>query len=56
MAYAEAGRFKDAQTTVERALQIAAMARTQKTVPEMQQRLQLYQNGKPDRENFAKTP
>jgi tetratricopeptide (TPR) repeat protein len=56
MAYAEAGRFKDAQTTVERALQIAAMARTQKTVPEMQQRLQLYQNGKPYRENFAKTP
>ncbi len=55
MAYAEAGRFKDAQTTIQRALQVAAMASAEKTVPEMQQRLQLYQSDKAYREDFSKT-
>jgi protein O-mannosyl-transferase len=55
MAYAEAGRFKDAQATVQRAIQIATSAGAQKTIPEMQQRLQLYQHDKPYREDFSKT-
>lgn len=55
MAYAEAGRFKDAQTTVQRAIQVATLSGAQKNLPEMQQRLQLYQDGKPYREDWAKT-
>jgi len=55
MAYAEAGRFKDAQSTVQRAIQIATSAGAQKTIPEMQQRLELYQHDKPYREDFSKT-
>ena len=54
MAYAEAGRFKDAQTAVQKAIQAAATLGAQKTVPEMQERLHLYQNGQPYREDFSK--
>jgi tetratricopeptide (TPR) repeat protein len=55
MAYAEAGRFKDAQATVQRALQVAAAAGAQKTVSDMQGRLQLYQSDRAYREDFGKT-
>ena len=54
MAYAEAGRFKDAQNTVQKAIELATAAGAQKTLPEMQQRLQLYQGDRPYREDFAK--
>ncbi len=54
MAYAEAGRFNDAQAAVQRALQAAAALGAQKTVPEMKERLQLYQSGRPYREDFSK--
>jgi Flp pilus assembly protein TadD len=55
MAYAEAGRFKDAQATVQRAIELATAAGAQKNLPQMQQRLELYQAGKPYREDFART-
>ncbi|HEX4263606.1 MAG TPA: tetratricopeptide repeat protein [Verrucomicrobiae bacterium] len=54
MAYAEAGRFKEAKDTVQKAIELATAAGAQKNVPEMQQRLQLYQAGQPFREDFAK--
>ncbi|HXT12285.1 MAG TPA: tetratricopeptide repeat protein [Candidatus Angelobacter sp.] len=54
MAYAEAGRFSEAQATVQKAIDRANAAGAQKTVPEMQKRLQLYQSGKPYREDFTK--
>jgi hypothetical protein len=56
MADAEAGRFKDARETVQKAIELATAAGAQKIVPEMQQRLQLYQAGQPYREDFAKMP
>jgi tetratricopeptide (TPR) repeat protein len=54
MAYAEAGRFKDAQEAVQKALELASAAGAQKNVPEMQERLKLYQAGQAFREDFAK--
>jgi tetratricopeptide (TPR) repeat protein len=54
MAYAEAGRFKDAVATAQKAIELAAAAGSQKTIPEMQQHLQLYQIGQPWREDFSK--
>jgi len=53
MAYAESGRFTDAQAAVQKAIQAAAIG-AQKTVPEMQERLRLYQSGQPYREDFSK--
>jgi protein O-mannosyl-transferase len=55
MAHAEAGRFKDAQAAVQKAIETAATVGSQKSVPEMQQRFQLYAAGQPWREDFAKT-
>jgi len=55
MAYAETGRFKDAATTVQKAIQVATASGAEKTLPEMQQRLELYQSDKPYREDFSKT-
>jgi tetratricopeptide (TPR) repeat protein len=52
MAYAEAGRFKEAQDAEQNAIDLATAAKSQKTISEMQQRLQLYQAGKPSREDF----
>jgi hypothetical protein len=54
MAYAEAGRFQDAQSSVQKAIELATAAGAEKTVPEMQQRLQLYQASRPFREDFGK--
>jgi protein O-mannosyl-transferase len=56
MAYAEAGDFRSANETAQKAVQVAAAVGAQKTLPEMEQRLQLYQSDKPYREDFAKTP
>ena len=56
MAYAEAGRFKDAQDVVQKAVELATAAGAQKTLPDMQRRLQLYQAGQPYRQDFAKSP
>jgi len=54
IAYAAAGRFKDAQDTVQKAIDQANQSGAKKSVPEMQQRLQLYQASQPYREDFAK--
>jgi Flp pilus assembly protein TadD len=54
MAYAEAGHFKEAQDAAQKAIELATAAGAQKNVPEMQQRLQLYQAGQPFREDFTK--
>jgi tetratricopeptide (TPR) repeat protein len=54
MAYAEAGRFKDAQEAVQKALELASAAGAQKNVPEMQERLRLYEAGQAFQEDFAK--
>ena len=54
MAYAEAGRFKEAQEAVQKAIDLATAADAQKNVPEMQERLKLYQAGQAFREDFAK--
>jgi len=54
IAYAAAGRFKDAQDSEQKAIDQATALGSQKSVPEMQQRLQLFQSGQPYREDFAK--
>jgi tetratricopeptide (TPR) repeat protein len=54
MAYAEAGRFKEAQEAVQKAIETATAAGAQKSLPEMQERLQLYRTGRAWREDFAK--
>ncbi len=54
MAYAEAGDFRSANATAQKAVQIAAAAGAEKTLPGLQERLQLYQSDKPYREDFAK--
>jgi tetratricopeptide (TPR) repeat protein len=54
MAYAEAGRFKEAQEAAQKAIELATTAGAQKNVPEMQERLKLYQAGQAYREDFGK--
>jgi tetratricopeptide (TPR) repeat protein len=54
MAYAEAGRFKEAAEAVQKAIELATAAGVVKNLPEMQERLKLYQAGQPYREDFAK--
>jgi len=54
MADAEAGDFRGANAACQKAIQVAAAAGAEKTVPEMQQRLQLYQRGTAYREDFSK--
>jgi spermidine synthase len=53
MAYAEAGRFGEAEQTVQLALDRAAATDDPGAVPVMQSRLKLYQAGKPYREDFS---
>jgi hypothetical protein len=55
MAYAEAGRFKEAQAVAQKAIDTATAAGSQKTITEMHQRLQLYQAGKPYRQDFTQS-
>lgn len=55
MAYAEAGHFQEATEAVQKAIDTAKAAGAEKTVPAMQERLQLYQTGKAYREDFGRT-
>ncbi|MDE3067297.1 MAG: tetratricopeptide repeat protein [Verrucomicrobiota bacterium] len=55
MAYAEGGRFQDAQRIERQALQMARAAGLAET-NEMSQRLQLYEEGQPWRQSFTHTP
>lgn len=52
MAYAEAGRFQDAQQTVQKAIDLAANS-AKDMVPPMQDRLRLYEARTPYREDFS---
>jgi protein O-mannosyl-transferase len=51
MAYAEAGRFDEAQRTIERAIQISAQAGMEEDAQTMRQRLELYRSQMPYRES-----
>jgi len=53
MAYAEAGRFHEAQQTAGTALELAAAAKLPEMVTGIRQHLQLYQAGLPCRESFT---
>jgi tetratricopeptide (TPR) repeat protein len=53
MAYAEAGRFADAQRTIQQAIDLAASAGAKENLPAMQQCLKLYQSGQPYRGAFT---
>jgi tetratricopeptide (TPR) repeat protein len=50
MAYAEAGRYQDAQQTVRQAIHTAQSVGAADWVADFQQRLELYQSGRPFRE------
>jgi Flp pilus assembly protein TadD len=54
MAYAEGGRFKEAQDTVQKAIELKS-AGAKEVDPRLQERLQLYQSSRPYREDFSKT-
>ncbi len=54
MAYAEAGRFQDAQKTAQNAIDIATTSGTKDMVPVMQERLRLYQSNTPYRDDFSR--
>jgi len=53
MAYAETGRFQEAQQTASRALELAAAAKLPDMVAGIRQHLQLYQAGLPCRESVT---
>jgi tetratricopeptide (TPR) repeat protein len=53
MAYAESGRFSEAQQTLQRAIEIARTAGNNDDAAEMLKRLQLYRAGRPFRETRA---
>jgi tetratricopeptide (TPR) repeat protein len=53
MAYAEAGRFQDAQKAVQDAIDIAAASGSTNMVPKLQDRLRLYQSNVPYRDDFS---
>jgi len=50
MAYAEAGRFADAERTAQQAIGVAAKAGANDDVAAVRQRLELYKTGQPYRE------
>jgi tetratricopeptide (TPR) repeat protein len=54
MAFAEAGRFDEAQQSVRQAIDLATAAKMKKLEP-LQQRLELYKNHQPWRESFRAT-
>ena len=54
MAYAEGGRFKEAQETEQKAIELAS-AGAKEMVPPLQERLRLYQSSRPYREDFSQT-
>ena len=53
MAYAESGRFDDAQQTVRQALERASASQETEVLSAMQDRLKLYQSHQPYREDFS---
>jgi hypothetical protein len=53
MAYAELGRFDDAQQAEQDAINLAGKYNFKDDVAAMDGRLQLYKNGRPYRESFA---
>lgn len=55
MAYAEAGRFQDAQKAVQKAIDLAENG-AKDMLPALQDRLRLYQSNTPYREDFSQTP
>jgi tetratricopeptide (TPR) repeat protein len=55
MAYAEAGDFRSATAAAQKAIQVAAAVGAKEELPELQERLQLYQNNQPYRADFSKT-
>ncbi len=56
MAYAELGRFDDAQKAEQDALRLAENNRQTNDVPILRQRLELYKNRQPFRQSFIKAP
>jgi protein O-mannosyl-transferase len=56
MAYAEAGRFEEAQRVAQRAVEILQQAGAQDAVAELRQRLTLYQARQPYRETHRQNP
>jgi protein O-mannosyl-transferase len=54
MAFAESGRFDEAQAAAQKALELARLSRM-KNLESLQQRLQLYQSRQPWRESFRAT-
>jgi protein O-mannosyl-transferase len=55
MAYAEIGRFSEAREAATNALQLATAYGMTNDVPLIQERLQLYQKGRPFRQSFLQT-
>ncbi|HSY74068.1 MAG TPA: tetratricopeptide repeat protein [Dongiaceae bacterium] len=55
MAYAEVGRFNDAQQAVQDAISLANNYGLKDDATNMQQRLELYKNGQPCRQSFTNT-
>ncbi len=53
MAYAEAGRFQDAQNAAQDALHLAQDLGDTNDVPQIQRQLELYRNHRPFRQSFA---
>jgi Flp pilus assembly protein TadD len=54
MAYAEAGRFQDAQKVVQNAIEIATASGSTNMIPALQERLRLYQSNTPYRDDFSR--
>jgi tetratricopeptide (TPR) repeat protein len=54
MAYAEAGRFQDAQKAVQSAIDVATASGGTNMVPALQERLKLYQSNTPYRDDFSR--
>lgn len=55
MAYAEAGRFQDAQQAAQKAIELAENG-AKDMLPALRNRLRLYQSNTPYREDFSQTP
>lgn len=55
MAYAEAGRFQEAQQTGQNAIDVATANGKKDMIPALQDRLRLYQSNTPYREDFSQT-
>jgi tetratricopeptide (TPR) repeat protein len=56
MAYAEMGRFQDAESSLSRAIDLTEKSGGTNELSEMRARLRLYQSGRPYRERFSGTP